>query len=1073
MPRGQSSQGFTDGTITIGTNVDTAGINSGLARISKSFRRFNAVLGGSLGIQGLVRLGSAAIDAASKLQEVQNIVDVTFGDLEYKMEAFADTAIEAYGMSEFTAKQTAGSFMAMGRASGIAAEDAANMALQLTALAGDMASFYNIDQNYAKVALSAVYTGETETLKRYGIILTEANLQEYAHTRGIETKVKAMDASSKALLRYQYILEQTEYVQGDFLRTQDNWANQVRVLEERWNQFLITVGSGLITVFAPVVKMLNLLLQYLTQWVNAVGQILAKLLGIQWQDFESEMAQLSDSTDTLAESEDALGDSIADTTKKAKKALLPFDELNVLARKTADSAGGMADSLGIAIPDFETAFDVEGGGFEIELPDIDDWYEFGKYLSDTLASILDRIDWDSVYEHVKNFGKNLADFLNGTLQPENFAKIGETLAGILNTLAYEVLSFSENFDWENFGTSLSAGLVSFLENTDWTAVADAIDAFVQGLWTAIKTFIKENDNSDAVKGALQEFFNALDTETIEIVLGYLVLKQIKKFIISGAVLDMIKKSLEKGILHSLGQGFSNLGKSLILKLFSKKAVTSAVAGEDPFLVAISQSLRTSTPAIAQQSANLGLTIAQGIFGAVAAFFGGTMTGTGLGFTLTSLFGGDSSAYEDYLGLEGVLPLWRDFGKAIADVATDGELFKDTFKSMFEDTGFAKLLPTIITWFEDIGYAISHIFEDAKLAVQTAWETLATWFDTNVIQPVLSVWNNFSVAWTTFWSWVGSIFESIWIIIKAVWILAADWFDTNVIQPICVFFEAAWIVITSVWSSIWDTIKSVWNTVATWFDNNVIKPIQAFFEAAKIVITAVWTNIWEDIKSVWNTVSSWFDTNVIKPIQAFFESAKIVITAVWTNIWDDIKAVWVGVATWFDTNVIQPIIGFFNGLWENIVNGVKDSINTGIYVIESFINFIIDAINKFTSGLSSIASVASMVTGDSYTSIAQIPHVELPRLAQGAVIPPNNEFMAILGDQRRGTNIEAPLDTIVQAFKMALNENDSNIITQYMAQQVQLLEIIADKEFGISDKQIFNSVKRSAAQYTTMTGENAF
>ena len=1073
MPRGQSSQGFTDGTITIGTNVDTAGINSGLARISKSFRRFNTVLGGALGLQSLVRLGKAAIDSASKLQEVQNIVDVTFGDLEYKMEAFADTAIEAYGMSEFTAKQTAGSFMAMGKASGIAAEDAANMALQLTALAGDMASFYNIDQDYAKVALSAVYTGETETLKRYGIILTEANLQEYAHTRGIETKVKAMDASSKALLRYQYILEQTEYVQGDFIRTQDNWANQVRVLQERWNQFLITVGSGLITVFAPMVKMLNLLLQYLTQWVNAIGHILAKLLGIQWQDFESEMAQLSDSTDTLAESEDTLGDSIADTTKKAKKALLPFDELNVLARKTADSAGGMADNLGIAIPDFETAFDVKDGGFDIALPDIDDWYELGKYLSDTLASILDRIDWDSVYEHVKNFGKNLADFFNGTLQSADFEKIGETLAGILNSVAYGVLSFSETFDWTNFGKVLSDGLVSFLKNTDWTAVADAIDAFVQGLWTAIKEFIKNNNDSDAVKGALQEFFNALDTETVEIILGYVVLKQIKKFIISGAVLSMIKKSLEKGILHSLRQGFGNLGKAFILKLFSKKAVTSAFAGEDPFLVAISQSLRTSTPAIAQQSANLGLTIAQGIFGSIAAFFGGTMTGTGLGFSLTSLFGGDSSAYEDYLGLEGVLPLWRDFGKAIADVVTDGELFKDTFKSMFEDTGFAKLFPSIITGFQDIGYAINHIFEDAWTGIQTVWGNIATWFDTNVIQPVLSVWNNFSVAWTTFWSYVGSIFESIWIIIKAVWILVADWFNTNVIQPVCAFFEAAWIIITSVWSRIWETIKSIWSTVSSWFNNSVIIPIQAFFEAAKIVIVAVWTTIWNSIKSVWNTVASWFNLHVIMPIQAFFNAAKIVLTAVWTNIWNDIKAVWEGVATWFDTYVIQPIIGFFNGLWENIVNGVKDSINTGIYVIESFINFIIDAINKFTSGLSNIASVASLVTGDSYTKIAQIPHVELPRLAQGAVIPPNREFAAILGDQKHGTNIEAPLDTIVQAFKMALSENDSNTMMNYMAQQVQLLEVIADKEFGITDKQIFNSVKNSANQYTLMTGQNAF
>ena len=164
---------FADGNLIIGTNIDTAGINSGMKQIERTLKHFHVFSAKMLGIGGLLMLGKTAVKAASDLQEVQNIVDVTFGDLSDKMEDFASVSIDAYGMSEFMAKSIAGSFMAMGKASGIAADDAANMALQLTALAGDMASFYNIQQETARVALSAVYTGETETLKRYGIILTE------------------------------------------------------------------------------------------------------------------------------------------------------------------------------------------------------------------------------------------------------------------------------------------------------------------------------------------------------------------------------------------------------------------------------------------------------------------------------------------------------------------------------------------------------------------------------------------------------------------------------------------------------------------------------------------------------------------------------------------------------------------------------------------------------------------------------------------------------------------------------------------------------------------------------------
>ena len=329
---------FTDGNIIIGTSVDVGGIGTGLTKIEKSFKRLGKFAAFGLGIRALGNLGKAALDASSDLQEVQNVVDVSFrelddagnvvSDMTYKIEGFAQTCIEKFGMSEFAAKQTAGSFMAMGKSMGLSMEEASDMAVTLTGLTGDFSSFYNISQDYARVAMSAVYTGETETLKRYGIVLTEANLQQYAQSKGIETTVKKMDARDKAILRYMYIMDATKDMEGDFVRTQDSWANSTRVLAQLWNQFLIALGSGLISILSPMVQVLGQVVQRLTQFVQVLWQALSNIFGFQLQDITKQASGAAGAVGDLSDSTDELGESIDKAGKKAKKQLANFDELN-------------------------------------------------------------------------------------------------------------------------------------------------------------------------------------------------------------------------------------------------------------------------------------------------------------------------------------------------------------------------------------------------------------------------------------------------------------------------------------------------------------------------------------------------------------------------------------------------------------------------------------------------------------------------------------------------------------------------------------------------------------------------
>ena len=349
-----------DGSITLRTKVDTAGIETGAKQIKKGIGgvsvmlgKIGAAIGTAFGVFSLVKFGKQAVSLASDLQEVQNVVDVAFGDMSYKMEQFANTAIETYGISKLTAKQTGSTFMAMAVGMGFVREAASDMSLQLTALSADMASFYNIQQSEARTALSAVFTGETETLKRYGILITEVNLQEYARQQGIYKSINAMTQQEKVLLRYNYVMQQTALAQGDFARTSLSWANQTRILAERWNEVKITFGEAFMTIGTLVLPAINTLvkgLSYVANLAKAAAVNIAALFGKKIDTTSSNVASnttaissgLGSAAGNAADTASGVGNvgkEAKKTNKELKKTVASFDELNILSSDTADSAG--------------------------------------------------------------------------------------------------------------------------------------------------------------------------------------------------------------------------------------------------------------------------------------------------------------------------------------------------------------------------------------------------------------------------------------------------------------------------------------------------------------------------------------------------------------------------------------------------------------------------------------------------------------------------------------------------------------------------------------------------------------
>lgn len=329
--------------------------------VSSAFGKLGGVIAGTFAVTKLIQFGKASINLASDLQEVQNVVDVVFGESASQINNFAKTAINAYGLSELSAKKYSSTMGAMLKSMGLSNDAVLNMSQSITALAGDMASFYNLDGDDAFNKIRAGISGETEPLKQLGINMSVANLEAYALSQGITKAYQSMSQSEQALLRYKYLLSTTADAQGDFARTSDSWSNQTRILKEQFNSLKATLGSAFIAVLAPVVKMLNWIISKLQIAANYFKAFVEAVTGV-----KSESSSASSGMTDIADSATEAGDATVAAAKKASKALAGFDKLNVLSSDSGSSGSGGSGGGGVAgldIPSFE--------GTTVALPEID------------------------------------------------------------------------------------------------------------------------------------------------------------------------------------------------------------------------------------------------------------------------------------------------------------------------------------------------------------------------------------------------------------------------------------------------------------------------------------------------------------------------------------------------------------------------------------------------------------------------------------------------------------------------------------------------------------------------------
>lgn len=269
--------------------LDTTEFEQGIDTAQKKFNSFADVFKGTFladlardSMRYVADFGKQAVGLASDLAEVQNVVDVTFGSNSGAIDRWAKNAKTAFGMGELSAKKYAGTMGAMLVSMGLTDEEAFEMSTSIVQLAGDMASFYNLDHDTAFEKIRAGIAGETEPLKQLGINMSVANLEAYAMSKGIDKVYSSMTQAEQAALRYGYLLEATAGAQGDFARTAEGYASQLRLFEENVNSILENAGSKIIEIINPILQQLN---EYLMEFDKK--SVAKQISDIEDEEFEA------------------------------------------------------------------------------------------------------------------------------------------------------------------------------------------------------------------------------------------------------------------------------------------------------------------------------------------------------------------------------------------------------------------------------------------------------------------------------------------------------------------------------------------------------------------------------------------------------------------------------------------------------------------------------------------------------------------------------------------------------------------------------------------------------------------
>lgn len=965
-------------------------------------KRIGFLVGSAFAVGKLIQFGKESIELGSDLAEVQNVVDVTFATMSDKVNEFAKNAMTSAGLSETMAKRYVGTFGAMSKSFGFSESQAYDMSTALTQLTGDVASFYNISQDLAYIKLKSVFTGETETLKDLGVVMTQSALDQYALANGYGKTTSEMTEQEKVALRLAFVQKQLSAASGDFIRTSDSWANQVRVMQLQLQSLKATVGQGLINIFTPVLKVINILLGKLATLANAFksftelitgkkssGQTSGSGAGIAGTDA---IADTADQYGQAADNAEKLADATNDNAKATKKAnketknyLSSLDEIHKAtstgsdSSSTPSSSGGSGRASGglsgvVSNVDYGKLAEGETTIEKMSKPldaIIKKFKKLAKLLSKGFWDGLGDYEpiFDDIKKNINSIGKSLQNIFT---DPEVIGAASD----FLDTFAYSIGKVSGSFS--RIGITIAQNLIG------------GIEKFLKQNTSRIKTYLIDMFDIGSEAAQIEGNFSSALAEVFS-VFGGEVAQQITANII-GIFSNISMTAM--GLCARLGRDMLNMIAQPFID--NKDILKSAVEGTLGVIETITDGLST----VIQNLSDLVTALYDEH---LKPFFDSIANG------LSTIFGTLIDGYNTY-----ILPVLQGLASKIKELM-DGELGEmfvkvqtflgkliDILKELWEN-----ILVPIISWI--VSNAIPVIADVANVIGDTVIEVIKSVI--KIIGDVLDVLSGvidflkgvFTGDWELAWNGIKETARGTWNLIKD--IISGAWEAINGIV------KTALTIIKSIISLSWNAIKTVtvtvWNVIKTWLSNTweaIKTTVSTVFDGIKSKITRIWDSVSEKTSSIWGKIKTFVDGKVSAIHDAIvdkFTSARDTVRRAFEGIRDTIK------------DILNKVIG--------IANSAIGTVNSAIGGIES----------AFTFGPWKVPTPFGSRTIGFTANFPRVPTI--PYLAKGAVIPPRSEFLAVLGDQKNGRNLEAPEELLRQIVREETGGQQSGGSYRFTAQ----------------------------------------
>lgn len=976
------------------TNVvqqQTEKIKSALGKIGK-------VVAVAFSVTALLSFGKSCIELGSDLEEVQNVVDVTFGSMSESINHFARDALEQFGLSETSAKKYTSTLGAMLKSMGFTASAAADMSMELTGLAADMASFYNLDTDVAFEKIRSGISGETEPLRQLGINLSVANLEAYALSQGMTTAYSAMSQQEQALLRYNYLLSVTADAQGDFARTSDGWANQVRVLTERFNALKAAIGKGLIAVLTPVVRALNNLLAKILTVTDAFSNMIAKITGKSTRtttavkDIGGAADGAADSMGTAGAAADKAGkatdkvgkatDKVGKATEKAGKAaskakkeiggLFSFDEIHSL-NKSDDSDTGILGALGNPKADGTGGSGGGGGaaGSGLEESIVDAANEADGALNPALEKIINRL------MELKNLFKDgfKAGLGGVTLEP-----LKKAVEGIKRSLKeiwtdQAVLQAANRYlDSVAYSLGQQAGALTSIGITIATNLVGGLDKYL-------------DQNKERIKKHLVTMFDV------------------------GAEIAKIQGDFAQAAANIFSVFGGENGQQATANLIG--IVADAAMGINELAVKMGRDVLDflTRPFIDNQT---GFKEAiDGTLGVVSDALGGIKQ------VVDDTFGKANEVYDEH-----VAPMFRALASGVSSIAGVCLNAYNTYILPVLNGLQEKVAPLIEEHMQPALDKALELIGKIADAVSGIWQQILQpfieWLIVNVAARIAPV---MEVAGSVFLTLVGIVED----VVGAIYDLLGGLIDfiagvftgdfKKAGESIKATNEAIWEAVESVISGVWAAIKTIVSATI----NSVATTISTVHNSIKTNFSTIWQTIKTTIYTIIDAIRTKI-SSVMATIQTGISTALSSIKAGWNNAWESMKS---------------TVISIFNAIW----SGIKGTINTILGGVEKMANGVINALNGMINALNKlkfdVPDWVPEIGGKSFgLNIPTIGNVSIPKLAKGGIV--DRATIAMIGEA--GKEAVVPL------------ENNTGWLDELAARigeiiSVNLMNIIGDMDTG--------------------------